>query len=116
MLLPAARLWLVWSETAIYATATIGLRLTSVATAFWLRGQLPSLEVYRMISEKQLAAFEAMSAVGAATLRRPGKFDPLDLAMAAVAPYRTRTRANVGRLRRRALYERLAHRYERGSS
>ena len=97
----AARLWLVWNETALYAAATIGMRLAHLAAVFWMGAPLPTREIARMIHEKQMAAFESMSAAGAAMLRRPDKIRPIDLAIAVVKPYRKRTRANVRRLRKR---------------
>jgi hypothetical protein len=98
---PPVRLWIAWNETAFYAGLTIAMRAASLASSFWIRGALPPRTVARLVREKQLAAFESMMAVGAASLRQRSGIEPVKLAAAALKPYRRRTRANVSRLRKR---------------
>ena len=100
VVLPAVRFWLAWNEMAFHAAVVIGLRTTSLAAAFWMRKPVPTRELARMFREKRMAAFESVSGVGAAVLRRPGNIDPAKLATAALKPYRKHTRGNVRRLRK----------------
>lgn len=95
---PMARLWFAWSETTFHAGITIALRSARLATELATRGTLPAAECWTMVSEKQLAAIEALTG---AWLVLPST-DPVRLAAAALKPYRLRTRANARRLSRRA--------------
>jgi len=90
-------LWLAWHETALHAGITIALRSTRLATELTTRGALPIGECLQMVSEKQLAAVEAMAG---ALLALPTA-DAVGVAAAVLKPYRHRTRANSRRLSRR---------------
>jgi len=94
---PVARLWLAWNETALHASITIVLRSVRLATDLMTRGALPATECWRMASEKQLAAAEAVAGV---LLALP-EADGVGIAAAVLKPYRRHTRANSRRLSRR---------------
>lgn len=99
-LAPASRLWLDVGETVFYAMLTINLRMAKLASAFWTRGDWPVAESLRMVSEKQVAAMQAMAAAWTALPRGNRRVDPVKVAAAAVRPYRRHTRRNAKRLSR----------------
>lgn len=80
------------TRTALAANEVIWRRSAQMAT-----GSMGLPEAVRMVSEKSTAA--AQSAQSAALVAARGG-SPLEMAEAAVKPYRRRTAANVKRLRR----------------
>ena len=96
-----SRLWLRAAETAVYSAVTINARLQQIGLALITGGGLPHAELWRMTSEKPVAAMEALMAAwranaGLATdprsLVRSGK--------AGLHPYTRKTRSNARRLSR----------------
>ena len=80
------------AEICAEAQTVIGLRLAGFA-GFWPMGEL---EAEQMVSEKLQAGLD----VGQAALRAGfSGASPSDVVMAALAPLRQKTRANVKRLR-----------------
>lgn len=97
----ASTLWLRAAETAFYSAVTINARLQQIALALITGGALPQAELWRMTSEKPVAAMDSLIAgwranAGLAT-------DPRSLARAGKAglrPYARKTRSNARRLTR----------------
>ncbi len=97
----AARYWLAAAETAFYSAVTINARLQQIGLAVATGGSLPHAEIWRMTSEKPLAAMQSLLAASRANAALAT--DPRSLTRAATAglgPYRRTTRSNARRLNR----------------
>ena len=99
--LAAWRLWGEAAETAFHSAVTINARLQQIGIAMATGGAFPHAEVWRMTSEKPIAAMDsffaawranAMLATDAPALMRA--------ATAGLRPYTRKTRSNARRMTR----------------
>lgn len=97
--LAAWRLWMSTAETALHSAVTINARLQQIGMAMATGGAFPHAEVWRMTSEKPVAAMDsffaawranAMLATDAPALMRA--------ATAGLRPYTKKSRSNARRL------------------
>lgn len=99
--LAAWRLWASTAETALHSAVTINARLQQIGMAMATGSALPHAEIYRMTSEKPVAAMDSFVAAWRANARLAS--DPTSLLRAASAglePYARKTRSNARRLQK----------------
>jgi hypothetical protein len=97
----ASRLWLNAAETAFYSAVTINARLQQIGLALLTGSAFPHAEVWRMTSEKPVAAMESLMAAWRSNAGLAA--DPRALVRAGKAglrPYTRKTRSNARRLTR----------------